>query len=58
MTSNSNDNLANNPNKNAIMINIKKPNYNYNQYKLVNLIGMIHRRRVLNHIKKFMIWMI
>ena len=54
MTSNSNDN-----NK-ALMINIKKPNYNYNynQYKLLNLIGMIHRRRVLNHIKKFMIWMI
>lgn len=58
MSNNSNDNLANNQNNKALMINIKKPNYNYNQYKLVNLISMIHRRRVLNHIKKFMIWMI
>ena len=51
---------SSNPNNKAIIINIKKPdyNYNYNQYKLLNLIGMIHRRRVLNHIKKFMIWMI
>jgi hypothetical protein len=56
MANNSNDNLANNQNNKALMINIKKPNYN--QYKLLNLIGMIHRRRVLNHIKKFMIWMI
>jgi hypothetical protein len=53
MSSNQND-----QNNKAIIINIKKPNYNYNQYKLVNLISMIHRRRVLNHIKKFMIWMI
>ena len=55
--------MSSNPNEQnnkAIIINIKKPNYNYNynQYKLLNLIGMIHRRRVLNHIKKFMIWMI
>lgn len=49
---------SSNQNNKAIIINIKKPNHNYNQYKLVNLIGMIHRRRVLNHIKKFMIWMI
>ena len=47
---------SSNPNDKAIIINIKK--LNYNQYKLLNLIGMIHRRRVLNHIKKFMIWMI
>ena len=57
--------MSSNPNEQnnkAIIINIKKPNYNYNynynQYKLLNLIGMIHRRRVLNHIKKIMIWMI
>lgn len=30
----------------------------YNQYKLLYLIDAIHRRRILNHIKKFMIWMI
>lgn len=51
--------MSSNPNEqNNKAIMIKKPNYNYNQYKLVNLIGIIHRRRVLNHIKKFMIWMI
>jgi len=53
--------MSSNPNEqNNKAIMIKKPNYNYNynQYKIVNLIGMIHRRRVLNHIKKFMIWMI
>jgi hypothetical protein len=49
---------SNNQNKNAIMINIKQPNYNYKKYKILYLIDMIHRIRVLNHIKKFMIWMI
>ena len=51
---------SSNPNDKAIMINIKQPNYNYNykKYKILYLIDTIHRRRVLNHIKKFMIWMI
>jgi hypothetical protein len=54
---------SSNPNDKAIMINIKsKKSQNeamyYNQYKLLNMIDIIHKRRVLNHIKKFMIWMI
>ena len=49
---------SSNPNDKAIMINIKQPNYNYKKYKILYLIDTIHRRRVLNHIKKFMIWMI
>jgi hypothetical protein len=27
-------------------------------HKEINMIDIIHKRRVLNHIKKFMIWMI
>jgi hypothetical protein len=49
---------SSNPNDKAIMINIKQLSYNYNQYKLLNMIYIIHKRRVLIHIKKFMIWMI
>lgn len=59
----------NNPNNKAIMINIKSKRsqnegcmkqltYNYNQHEILNMIDIIHRRRVLNHIRKFMIWMI
>ena len=59
----------NNPNNKAIMINIKSKrsqnedymkqfNYNYNQHEIINIIYNIHRRRVLTHIKKYMIWMI
>jgi hypothetical protein len=61
--------LSSNSNDKAIMINIKSKrsqnegymkqlSYNYNQYKILNMIDIIHKRRVLNHIKKFMIWMI
>lgn len=49
---------SSNPNDKAIMINNKQLSYNYNQYKLLNMIYIIHKRRVLNHIKKFIIWMI
>jgi hypothetical protein len=65
----SNPNNSNNPNNKAIMINIKSKrsqnedymkqfNYNYNQHEILNIIYNIHRRRVLTHIRKFMIWMI
>jgi hypothetical protein len=61
--------LSSNPNNKAIMINIKSKRsqnedymkqlcYNYNQHEILNIIYNIHRRRVLNHIRKFMIWMI
>jgi hypothetical protein len=30
----------------------------YNQHKILNLIKIIHKKRVLIHIKKFLIWMI
>jgi len=43
--------------KNNSVIDSKKL-LNYNQYKILYLINIIHRKRVLNHIKKFMIWMI
>jgi hypothetical protein len=35
-------------------------NYNHqlNQIKILNLIKIIHKKRVLIHIKKFIIWMI
>jgi len=29
-----------------------------NQHKIFNLISIIHKKRVLIHIKKFLIWMI
>jgi len=47
----SNTNWKKISNNKAIMIN-------YNQYKILNLINIIHKKRVLIHIKKFMIWMI
>jgi hypothetical protein len=31
---------------------------NINQYKILNIIDIIHKRRLFNHIKKFIIWMI
>lgn len=37
---------------------LKKISNNYNQIKLLNLIKIIHKKRVLIHIKKFIIWMI
>jgi hypothetical protein len=46
------------PNDKAIMINNKQLSYNYNQYKILNMIDIIHKRRLFNHIKKFIIWMI
>jgi hypothetical protein len=52
MSSNTNwKKISNNPNNKAIMIN-------YNKYKILNLIDIIHKKRILIHIKKFMIWMI
>jgi hypothetical protein len=61
--------LSSNPNNKAIMINIKSKrsqnegcmkqlSYNYNQHKILNMIDIIHKRCVLNHIRKFIIWMI
>lgn len=37
---------------------LKKISNNYNQIKYFNLIKIIHKKRVLIHIKKFIIWMI
>jgi hypothetical protein len=37
---------------------LKKISNNYNQIKILNLIKIIHKKRVLIHIKKFIIWMI
>lgn len=37
---------------------LKKISNNYNQNKILNLIKIIHKKRVLIHIKKFIIWMI
>jgi hypothetical protein len=33
-------------------------NHQLNQIKILNLIKIIHKKRVLIHIKKFIIWMI
>jgi hypothetical protein len=41
----------NNKNNKAIINNI-------NQYKILNIIDIIHKKRLFNHIKKFIIWMI
>jgi hypothetical protein len=49
---------SSNPNDKAIMINNKQLSCNYNQYKILNMIDIIHKRRLFNHIKKFIIWMI
>jgi hypothetical protein len=37
---------------------MKQLNYNYNQHEILNIIRIIHKKNVLNHIKKFIIWMI
>jgi len=44
--------------KNNSVIDLKKISNNYNQHKILNLINIIHKKRVLIHIKKFIIWMI
>jgi len=44
--------------KNNLVIDLKKLSNNYNQHKIFNLINIIHKKRVLIHIKKFIIWMI
>jgi hypothetical protein len=37
---------------------LKNISNNYNQQKILHLIRIIHKKRVLIHIKKFFIWMI
>ena len=37
---------------------LKKVSNIYNQHQILNLISIIHKKRVLIHIKKFLIWMI
>ena len=44
--------------KNNSVIDLKNISNNYNQHKILNLIKIIHKKRVLIHIKKFIIWMI
>jgi hypothetical protein len=44
--------------KNNSVIDLKNISNNYNQQKILNLIRIIHKKRVLIHIKKFLIWMI
>jgi len=44
--------------KNNSLIDLKNISNNYNQHKILNLISIIHKKRVLIHIKKFFIWMI
>jgi hypothetical protein len=59
--------LSSNPNNKAIMINIKPKicqnegymkQLSYNHHEILNMIHIIRKKRVLNHIKKFIIWMI
>ena len=49
---------SNTDRKNNSLIDYKKLSINYNQHKIFNLINIIHKKRVLIHIKKFLIWMI
>lgn len=44
--------------KNNSLIDLKNISNNNNQHKILNLIKIIHKKRVLIHIKKFLIWMI
>jgi hypothetical protein len=44
--------------KNNSLIDLKNISNDYNQHKILNLIRIIHKKRVLIHIKKFLIWMI
>ena len=39
--------------KNNLVIDLKKLSNNYNQHKILNLIKIIHKKRILIHIKKF-----
>ena len=43
---------------NNSLIDLKKISNDYNQHKILNLIRIIHKKRILIHIKKFLIWMI
>ena len=43
---------------NNSLIDLKNISNDYNQHKILNLIRIIHKKRVLIHIKKFLIWMI
>ena len=37
---------------------LKKISHHYNQHQILNLISILHKKRVLLHIQKFLIWMI
>jgi len=50
--------LSNTDLKNNLAIDLKQLSINYNQHRILNLIKIIHKKRVLIHIKKFIIWMI
>jgi len=50
--------LSNTDLKNKSVIDLKQKSNNYDQQKILNLIRIIHKKRVLIHIKKFLIWMI
>jgi hypothetical protein len=50
--------LSNTYLKNNSVIDLKQKSNNYDQQKILNLIRIIHKKRVLIHIKKFLIWMI
>jgi hypothetical protein len=48
-------------NRSRIMLSntdLKKIAHHYNHHKILNLISIIHKKRVLIHIQKFLIWMI
>jgi len=48
-------------NRSRIMLSnteLKKISHQYNHHQILNLISIIHKKRVLIHIKKFLIWMI
>jgi len=50
--------LSNTDLKNNSVIDLKNIPNHYNQHKILNLISIIHKKRVMFHIKKFLIWMI
>jgi hypothetical protein len=50
--------LSNTDLKNNLAIDLKQISNHYNQHRILNLIKIIHKKRVLIHIKKFIIWMI
>jgi len=47
--------LSNTDLKNKSVIDLKQKSNNYDQQKILNLIRIIHKKRVLIHIKKFLI---